>query len=147
MSRRAGLVVLTAVLLTGGCVTPAPDSGAFRQNARGAVESGISETSTAVLVVRQTLHGRLTGPVSDTALSDAEDAMGPIEDSFGKVQPPHASDDALRDLVGGQLGDAEDAIADARIATRRDDEPALRQALKDLTAALAALHKTQDDLG
>lgn len=145
MIRQLGLIVLTALLLC-GCVAPAPNSGAFRENARGAVESAISETSTAALVVRQTLRDNMTGPASDTALSNAEDAMGPIEDSFGKVQPPRSSDDALRDRVIRQLGDAEDAIAAARIASRRNDVPALRRALRALTTALVALLKTQGDL-
>lgn len=139
-------MALAAVLLVGGCVAPATDSGAFRANARGALDSGISETSTARMVVRQILDGRITGPAADTALSDAEDAMGPISDSFGKVQAPHPRDDSLRRHVLTRLGDAETAIIEARTAARRDDEAALRRARTELVLALRALQSAREDV-
>ena len=138
--------VVGAVLLT-GCVTPALDSGAFRHNARGAVGSGLSETSTAALTVEQVLAGRLTDAVADTSLSNCEDAIGPIEDSFGKVQPPHGRDDPLRTDVLDALGDADEAIADARIAHRRDDTDGLRTALADLRSVTDEFERLEEDLG
>ncbi|MGN7247319.1 hypothetical protein ACTHQ1_06275 [Janibacter anophelis] len=100
--------VVGAVLLT-GCVTPALDSGAFRHNARGAVGSGLSETSTAALTVEQVLAGRLTDAVADTSLSNCEDAIGPIEDSFGKVQPRHVTAVLVGPrLMGSSLGYSSD---------------------------------------
>lgn len=144
---RAAAAAAALVLLLAGCVTPALDSGAFRQNARGAVGSGLSETATAELVVRQVLADRLTDAVADTSLSSCEDAIGPIEDSFGKVQPPHGRDDSLRADVLAALGDADEAIADARIAARRDDAPALRKALRDLRSAVRTFERLEADLG
>lgn len=147
MSRRHGVVMVLAILLLAGCVTPALDGGAFRQNARGAVESGLSEASTATLVVEQILSDKLTGAVADTSLSNCEDAIGPIEDSFGKVQPPRRRDDALRTKVLTSLGDADSAIADARIAARRDDRKALRTALADLESTSRDLERLEKALG
>lgn len=138
--------IVGAVLLT-GCVTPALDSGAFRHNARGAIGSGLSETSTAALTVEQVLAGRLTDAVADTSLSNCEDAIGPIEDSFGKVQPSHGRDDPLRTKVLDALGDADAAIADARIAHRRDDTEALRSALADLRSVTDEFERLEQDLG
>ena len=138
MSSREWGGALAAGLLTvalSGCVTPALDSGAFRQNARAAVGSGLSETATATLTV------------DDTSLSTCEDAIGPIEDSFGKVQPPHGGDDSLRTDVLDTLGDADDAIADARIAARRDDASGLRQALTDLRSVTTDFEQLEQDLG
>jgi hypothetical protein len=137
-ARRVLPLLLAAVTLT-GCVTPAPDSGAYRQNARGALDSGITHTSTAALTVRQRLAGKVTGPYTDVLLTDSERAIGPIEDSFSAPQPPHAPDDRLRTSVRTLLGSSEDAISLARIAARRDDRPGLRSALRDLDAALRGL--------
>lgn len=138
--------LLSAVLLT-GCVTPAVDSGAFHQNAVGAVESGLSETNTAALVVEQVISDRVTGPVADISLSNCEDAIGPIEDSFGKVQPPRKEDDSLRRDVLAALSDADSAIAAARIAARREDPAALRSALSDLESTSRDLERLEQDLG
>ncbi|MBA4083980.1 hypothetical protein N5P18_06120 [Janibacter terrae] len=148
MTRRTVVATTIGVVLAlTGCVTPAFDSGAFRQNARGAVGSGLSETATAELVVRQVLQDRVTDAVADTSLSGCEDAIGPIEDSFGKVQPPHRRDDPLRSDVLSALGDADEAIADARIAARRHDTSGLRQALHDLEATVRKFEKLEQDLG
>lgn len=147
MSRRHVVVMVLAALLLTGCVTPALDGGAFRQNARGAVESGLSETSTAALVVEQILSDKLTRGVADTSLSNCEDAIGPIEDSFGKVQPPRRRDDALRTQVLTSLSDADSAVADARIAARRDDRKALRTALADLESTSRDLERLEKALG
>ncbi|QBF47398.1 hypothetical protein [Janibacter limosus] len=150
MSSREWARALAAGLLTvalSGCVTPALDSGAFRQNARAAVGSGLSETATATLTVEMVLRDRVTSTVADTSLSTCEDAIGPIEDSFGKVQPPHGGDDSLRTDVLDTLGDADDAIADARIAARRDDASRLRQALTDLRSVTTDFEQLKQDLG
>lgn len=132
-----------AVVLLAGCVTPAIDSGAFRQNAVGALESGLAETNTAVLVVEQVRADQITDPLADIALSQTEDAMGPIQDSFGKVQPPDPRLDSLRTDVLTALGDAESAIADARIAARRGNPAGLRQALAALEAAVKDIEALQ----
>ena len=150
MSSREWGGALAAGLLTvalSGCVTPALDSGAFRQNARAAVGSGLPETATATLTVEMVLRDRVTSAVADTSLSTCEDAIGPIEDSFGKVQPPHGGDDSLRTDVLDTLGDADDAIADARIAARRDDASGLRQALTDLRSVTTDFEQLEQDLG
>lgn len=147
MSRRHFVGVLLSAVLLAGCVTPAVDSGAFHQNAVGAVESGLSETNTATLVVEQVLAERVTGAVADISLSNCEDAIGPIADSFGKVQPPRKEDDSLRRDVLGALSDADNAIAAARIATRREDPAALRSALSDLESTSRELERLEKDLG
>lgn len=147
MTRRSyGLAILAALTLS-GCVAPAPDAGAFRQNARGAVDSGITQTSTAAVVVRGLLAGRVTGPFADVVLTDAERAVGPIEDSFGAPQPPDRAADPLRTRVLGLLDDSGDAIAAARIAGRRDDRAGLHRALGDLDRTLGGLQRVKADLG
>jgi len=70
-----------------------------------------------------------------------------IESSFGGVDPPTPSDDALRDAVLDAVGTAGDALSDARVAIRRDDMTALTEAGADLQAAQTALQSLRESLG
>lgn len=143
---RVALLAVTGLVALAGCVTPAPDRGAYVQNARGALESAVSETATAALAVQARLDGRSTHAFADVVVTAGEQAIGPIEASFGGVDPPTAREDALRASTLEHLGAAGDALAAARLAVRRDDPAALEAATADLdevteelTAALGAL--------
>jgi hypothetical protein len=140
-------VVLALVLALAGCVTPALDHGAYVENAKAALQSALSETATARLAVRAHLDGQSTDAYADTVVTDSEKALAPIEASFGGVDPPVTSDDALRDSTLEHLGAASDALARARIAVRRDDPAALRAAEKALGDAGAELNRALEDLG
>jgi hypothetical protein len=48
--------------------------------------------------------------------------------------------------VTGQLSDAESALAEARIALRRGDAPAVQQVVTDLTKVADQLEKTGEGL-
>ncbi|MFC7595756.1 hypothetical protein ACFQU3_10595 [Terrabacter sp. GCM10028922] len=128
---RVAAFLAAGVLASGGCVAPAPDTGAFRQNALAALESARSEARSAALAVEARLRDRLTQQYAITLLTDHDEALGPIEDSFGNVDPPAPDDDPLRDQVMDLLGDTSDALSTARLSVRRDDRDALRD---DLTA-------------
>ncbi len=145
------VTVLVALVALAGCVTPAPDRGAYVQNARGALESAVSETATAALAVQARLDGRSTHAYADVVVTAGEQAIGPIEASFGGVDPPTAREDALRASTLEHLGAAGDALAAARLAIRRDDPAALEAANADLdevtdelTTALEALEAVAD---
>jgi hypothetical protein len=141
------MAALLTALALGGCVTPAPDHGAYLENARGALESAVSETATAALAVRARLDDRSTNPYADTVVTDAEKALGPIEASFGGVDPPTRTDDQLRDSTMKHLGAAADALAAARVAVRRDDPAAMRAAVDELDAVTDELDGALEDLG
>lgn len=136
-----------AVSLLSGCVTPAFDRGAYHQNAVGAIGSGLSETRTARLAVGALLEHKVTGAFADTVITDSEGAMGPIQASFGNVDPPTRPDDALRDDVLSLLGAAETALTQARIAARRGDEAGLRQAQVALQKVGDRLDQARGQLG
>jgi hypothetical protein len=138
---------LCATLVVAGCVTPAPDHGAYLQNAKSALESAVSETATARLAVRARLDGRSTNAFADTVVTDSEKALAPIEASFGGVDPPAPEDDTLRTSTLEHLGAASDALAEARVAIRRDDPPALREAEAALAEAVDELEQAREDLG
>lgn len=131
---RAKMVAFVAagVLGCAGCVAPALDTGAYRQNAVAALESARSEARSAALAVEARLGERLTQQYANTLLTDHDEALGPIEDSFGNVDPPGPDDDPLRDQVMGLLGDTSDALSTARLSVRRDDRDALHDDLSAL---------------
>ena len=123
---------LAAALSWGGCVAPAFDSGAFTHNAIEALDSAQSESTTAALALRARLDDKLPQPYVDNVVTDSEQAIGPIQDSFGSVDPPIRADNQLRDAVSRLLGDTADALAAARIAVRQHDESGMRQSATDL---------------
>jgi hypothetical protein len=102
MRRRRALRLVGTVLavcVLSGCVTPAFDQGAYHQNAVAAIGSGLSETRTARLAVGVMLEDKVTGAIANIVITDSENALWPIQDTFGNVDPPTRPDDALRDDV------------------------------------------------
>jgi len=147
VNRRAGLLVsVLGVVLVSGCATPALNSGAYLENGKGALDSAISATASAQLAVQQRLSGQSPRPFADVVVTDSEAAMAPIESSFGGVDPPSPAEDQLRDSVMHALGTADDALAGARIAVRRDDDQEMQQANAELQAALSQLQSLRDSL-
>lgn len=134
MTRRrvSAVVALSAVAALGGCVAPALDSGAFTANGAAALDSALSETRTSALAVQSRLDGRVTHQMADVVVTGSEEALGPIEASFGNVDAPARPDDALRAKVVGLLGESADALTAARIAVRREDRPAMANAVEEL---------------
>lgn len=129
---RAAATVAVATALS-GCVVPARDPGAFEANAEAALSSAVSEARTGSLVLRTRLEGRVTNAYADTVVTEGESAIGPIEDSFGNVDPPGAGQDQLRSDVMDLLGDTADAFATARLAVRRDDVAQMQAAATELS--------------
>lgn len=146
MRGAARAVALAATLLVAGCVTPAPDHGAYLQNAKSALESAVSETAAARLAVQARLDGRSTNAFADTVVTDSEKALAPVEASFGGVDPPAPEDDTLRTSTLEHLGAASEALAEARVAIRRDEPGALRDAEAALAEAVDELERAREDL-
>ena len=125
-------LLAAALLCCAGCVAPAFDSGAFKHNAIQALDSAQSTTTTAVLALKANLEDRMTQAYVDTLVTEAEEGIGPIQDSFGSVDPPTTADHELRDEVTQLLGNAADALAAARIAVREHNESDMRQSVTEL---------------
>jgi hypothetical protein len=141
------LPILVAVVLLSACVTPAFDEGAYRQNATSALESAISVTTSADLAVQARIADRTTRPYADVVVTQSEQAIDPVESSFGGVDPPDPSLDELRTSVLDALGQAADALAEARLAVRRDDPDALAQAHDELTESVEQLTALRETVG
>ncbi|WP_325003882.1 hypothetical protein [Intrasporangium sp.] len=142
------MVLLTTALTMGlaGCVAPAFDSGAFQANARAAAGSARSEVRTVALALRARLEDRVTQAYVNTVVTESESALGPIEDSFGVVDPPSRRDDALRERVVTLLQDAATALTTARIAVRRQDDARLRSSVGELARLGDSLDQLEQDL-
>ena len=83
---------------------------------------------------------------ADTVVTDSEDALGPVEDSFGTVDPPTSADEKLRDDVGRLLSDAADALSAARIALRKGDATGMGKSLADLTSLADRMEQASERL-
>lgn len=143
-ARRAAGAVLVLLLLS-GCVTPATGRGSYRDKAVTSVRAATSEISTAELTVRLLQRGRAFASYADETITSNETALGSIAAAFGSVQPPDG-EDTVRDDVSSLLGDAQDAVAAARIAARRSDASGLAQASADLRKVAADLSTAEKRL-
>ena len=148
MSGRATHAFAGVVLafVSASCVAPAFDSGAYEENAIHALDSGTAETRTAAVALEAALQGRVSQAYLDTVVSASEQALGPVQDSFGAVDAPSTADDGLRDRVTTLLQDAADGLTDARIAVRRHDRSGMKDALTALRKTADALETQSDDL-
>jgi hypothetical protein len=144
--RCVGAALTAGALLLAGCVAPAFDSGAYRVDARAALASAQSEARTAAVAAEALLDERVTEAYANTVVTESEDALGPIEDSFGVVDPPSTTDDELRESTTALLSDTADALATARIAVRRGDAGATRSAVAELTLLGDRLEKASEAL-
>ena len=121
MRRLVGTLVLTIVL--SACVShpvgPARTFGKYEGKARTTAESALSEVQTARLVAHTAARGSAFGPYTGLVLSDAEESLGGLASTFGSIQPPDARADKVRDDLRSIIGEAEEHVADVRIAARR----------------------------
>jgi hypothetical protein len=133
---RLRVVALLLVVLSSACVAhpvgPARTFGKYESKARTTAESALSEVQTAKLVAEAAASGNAFGPFTGLVLGDAEEALAGLDGTFGSIQPPDERADRLRDDLGAILADAEDHVAELRIAARRGQ---LRD-LGDLAASL-----------
>jgi hypothetical protein len=125
--------VLAAAVIIGlaGCVTPATGLDSYRGKASLSVEAAISEVESTRITVQALLDDRIFTSYADETITASETALDSIGAAFGSVQPPVGSDE-LRESVTTLVSDAEDAVAAARISSRRSDRVGLIQAMAEL---------------
>ena len=122
MLRRA---LLVTIVVTSACVShpvgPARTFGKYEGKARTTAEGALSEVQTARLVARTAARDNAFGPYTGLVLSDAEESLGGLASTFGSIQPPDERADKVRSDLGSMINDAEDHVADVRIAARRGE--------------------------
>ena len=127
---------LATLLSAAGCVSPALNVDHYRQQALQSISASQSELQTTRLVLESMLADRIFQSSGDEVVSASESALSSVETSFGAVQPPAASGSVERRTMR-YLGDAEDAVRQARIALRRGDAVAMRLVLERIQRLLA----------
>jgi hypothetical protein len=124
----AALLVAAAALTAAACTTPEGDPSMYRDEAVSTLSAAQSSVVTVQIVLTTRLQDRTFGRAADDAVSTAETSLSSTAGTFEGLQPPRGAD-AVRQHATQLLSDAEDAVAAARIAVRRDDRAQMRQAL------------------
>src|SRR3954469_25156408 len=126
-SLAAALVAATA-LTASACATTEGDPSLYRDEAVSTLSAAQSNVVTVRIVLTTRLRDRTFGRSADDAVSTEETSLSSTAGAFEALQPPPGAD-AVRQQATQLLSDAEDAVAAARIAVRRDDRAQMRQAL------------------
>jgi hypothetical protein len=148
---RRALLVTVVVASASACVShpvgPARTFGKYEGKARTTAASALSEVQTARLVAHAAARGRAFGRYTGHVLSDAEESLGGLASTFGSIQPPDERSDDVRDQLGKLIDDAEDHVADVRIAARRGELHALDDVARPLDDDAAALQSFLSEHG
>jgi hypothetical protein len=145
-ARTRACAALLAVAVLAGCVGPARTVDSYRGKALRAAHDAVSQLETARLTVETMLAGRLQHLYTERVLSDSEDALSSIQQSFDSIQPPNdKTADKLRSDLDTILSDGNDALGQLRIAARRHDDGTLRSATHDVELAIDRLDHYLDE--
>jgi hypothetical protein len=132
-------------LLLAGCGTPEGSRDGYRGEAAITVQSAAGEVATTRITLIALLKNGIFTSSADDTITTSEQALSGMIGTFEALQPPPGADD-LRDSASGVLTTAQDAVATARIATRRHDRGQLQDALNAVNVALDGLEKTHHRL-
>lgn len=144
---RCGLlgVVAGAALAASGCGTPEGNVSRYQAEALGTLRAAQSSAQAVLITLDLRLSDRTFGRAADDAVTGAEGSLSSTAGTFEALQPPRGAD-AVREQATSLLSRAEDAVAAARIAIRRDDRTAMRAARNDLATAVDDLDHAPDAL-
>jgi len=144
------LVLVIAVVVLPACVSvtaPARTTGAYKVHATKTAEAVVSALKTASLTVEMAERDRAFPPYVSVSLGEAESDAGGVQSSFESIQPPGARSDDLRAQLVPLLDEATGALADARIAARRNDTDALAATAEPLDRAARELEAFLEEHG
>lgn len=136
--------VAAAVLapcLLAGCVPASPDADTYRDKAAQTLGSAVSDVRTVSRLLSTSYDGRMLRPTALAQTRQSEGALGTATTAFTELNQPRSQDD-LSHRASTLLGDAEDLLAEARVALEREDRgryPALVRELEALAGDLEAL--------
>jgi hypothetical protein len=142
MKHELRAVACVLVLLVGltGCVGPARTTSSYVGKAVRTANDSESSIQTALLTVETSLRGRLMQAYLETVLSESEDALSSIQNTFDSIQPPNTPRaDKVRNDLDKLLSDGADGMAQLRILARR-------QETSQLAAEAAKLAQTAHEL-
>src|SRR3954447_13472320 len=144
-SSSAASLVAAAAFTASACATPEGDPSMYRDEAVSTLSAAESSVVTVRIVLTTRLRDRTFGRAADDAVTTAETSLSSTAGTFEGLQPPRGAD-AVRQQATQLLSDAEDTVAAARIAVRRDDPAAMRQALVAVAGVAARLDRAPETL-
>jgi hypothetical protein len=139
------IAAVIALAALGGCATPEGDPTAYREEALSTLKAAHSSVQSVRLALGARLDDKLFGRSADDAVSSGEQALSGTAGTFTGLQPPPGAD-AVRDAATKVLSDAQDAVENARIAVRRDDPKAMRQAYDAVGKAVQEIDRAGKEL-
>jgi hypothetical protein len=142
---RAAIAGVLALSCLAGCATPEGDPAAYRDEALSTLKAAHSAVEWVHLTVGARLADKLFARSADDSVSSAEESLSGTAGTFVGLQPPRGADE-VRDAATKLLSDAQNAVEDARIAVRRDDREAMRQAYAEVARASKALERADREL-
>jgi hypothetical protein len=112
------VVMVVALLALTGCVPASPDADTYEDKAVLTLGSALSEVATVQLTLEQLDKETIFRAAALTTLRYSEDNLGTAAKSFTELNPPPI-DGRLYERCNSVLGDAEDLLAEVRIAVER----------------------------
>jgi len=143
--RVLALALLGATLTASGCATPEGDPSLYHDEAVSTLKAAQSSVETVRITLTTRLRNAIFGRAADDTISTAETSLTSTAGTFEGLQPPRGAD-AVRARTVQLLSDAEDAVAAARIAVRRDAPVQMRQALDAVGQVAGQLDRAQGTL-
>lgn len=141
-----GLVLLAVLAVAAGCATPALGYQDYETKTKDTAKALVGVASSARLGASAWLDGNATMAFADTLVTHTEDNCGSISTTYGSRQPPDDRSLALRKQADPAIQQTCSTIGDLRIALRRADHDAVRQALDDLEKSVKPLESLQEQL-
>lgn len=147
MIRSVVAVALAAVAAgsASACATPEGDPALYHDEAVSTLGAAHSSVETVRITLVTRIRDRTFGRAADDTVSTAESSLNSTAGTFEALQPPRGAD-AVREQTTQLLSNAEDAVAAARIAVRRDEPALMRQALAAVTVSAKQLDAAPDTL-
>jgi hypothetical protein len=126
------------LFLLPACVAPARSATDYEHKAVDTAEAVLSSVQTGSLLVRLGPEQAFPRFLSVT-LSDSEHAAASARAVFLSIQPPDARSDEVRAELSPLLDRSEAALAEARIAARREDFGELMRSADELSSTASSL--------
>jgi HPt (histidine-containing phosphotransfer) domain-containing protein len=136
-----GCAIAAVMVLASACAESSDNYGDFQAKARQTAKELVSALQTADLAAGALLAHRLTGAAADVVVSQAEQDATSAQNTFDSRQPPDSRSVALKNHVDDPLQQATSGLTQLRIAVRRGDPAAIKQAAHALQAPLDVLKK------
>ena len=128
------------MLMLPACVAPARSATDYEHKAVDTAQAVLSSVQTGSLVARLGPEQAFP-PFLSVALSDTERAAGSARAAFLSIQPPDARSDDVRAELSLLLDRSDAALAEARIAARREDFGALMRSADKLSSTASSLER------